>query len=155
MFFFLDMPGIVVFRRRWSVGSDDLIVPGVFLFTIHLIWWVFYFVLNLIITPYLGWSNRDIDTGSLMMMISRMSQQLRQRDAEWINCALLVIIKPSKSSVKFSSDPLLIDTLCERFCSFIFSDITPILPTKNGRKCTLIHFIIQFSFRQELLLKKW
>lgn len=36
--FFSDMPGIVVFRRRWSVGSDDLIVPGVFLFTIHLIW---------------------------------------------------------------------------------------------------------------------
>ncbi|CAO1396104.1 unnamed protein product [Diamesa serratosioi] len=32
------MPGIVVFRRRWSVGSDDLVVPGLFLFTIHLIW---------------------------------------------------------------------------------------------------------------------
>ncbi|XP_044260165.1 diacylglycerol lipase-alpha isoform X2 [Tribolium madens] len=34
------MPGIVVFRRRWSVGSDDLVVPGVFLFTVHLIWTV-------------------------------------------------------------------------------------------------------------------
>uniref|UniRef100_A0A6B2EG71 Diacylglycerol lipase-alpha n=1 Tax=Phlebotomus kandelakii TaxID=1109342 RepID=A0A6B2EG71_9DIPT len=32
------MPGIVVFKRRWSVGSDDLIVPGVFLVTIHAIW---------------------------------------------------------------------------------------------------------------------
>ncbi|XP_070515541.1 diacylglycerol lipase-alpha isoform X1 [Cardiocondyla obscurior] len=32
------MPGIVVFRRRWSVGSDDLVVPGVFLFVVHLIW---------------------------------------------------------------------------------------------------------------------
>ncbi|XP_050498458.1 diacylglycerol lipase-alpha isoform X2 [Diabrotica virgifera virgifera] len=32
------MPGLVVFRRRWSVGSDDLVVPGVFLFTVHLIW---------------------------------------------------------------------------------------------------------------------
>ncbi|XP_049824553.1 diacylglycerol lipase-alpha isoform X3 [Aethina tumida] len=32
------MPGIVVFRRRWSVGSDDLVVPGAFLFTVHLIW---------------------------------------------------------------------------------------------------------------------
>ncbi|XP_053682831.1 uncharacterized protein LOC128733182 [Sabethes cyaneus] len=32
------MPGIVVFRRRWSVGSDDLVVPGLFLFVIHLIW---------------------------------------------------------------------------------------------------------------------
>lgn len=34
------MPGLIVFRRRWSVGSDDLVVPGAFLFTIHLIWWV-------------------------------------------------------------------------------------------------------------------
>ncbi|XP_059617635.1 diacylglycerol lipase-alpha isoform X3 [Phlebotomus argentipes] len=32
------MPGIVVFKRRWSVGSDDLVVPGVFLVTIHAIW---------------------------------------------------------------------------------------------------------------------
>ncbi|XP_076382439.1 inactivation no afterpotential E isoform X3 [Megalopta genalis] len=32
------MPGIVVFRRRWSVGSDDLVVPGAFLFVVHLIW---------------------------------------------------------------------------------------------------------------------
>ncbi|XP_021926065.1 sn1-specific diacylglycerol lipase alpha isoform X2 [Zootermopsis nevadensis] len=32
------MPGIVVFKRRWSVGSDDLVVPGVFLFVLHLIW---------------------------------------------------------------------------------------------------------------------
>ncbi|XP_076247442.1 inactivation no afterpotential E isoform X4 [Calliopsis andreniformis] len=32
------MPGIVVFRRRWSVGSDDLVVPGAFLFLLHLIW---------------------------------------------------------------------------------------------------------------------
>ncbi|XP_054279844.1 diacylglycerol lipase-alpha isoform X2 [Macrosteles quadrilineatus] len=34
------MPGLVVFRRRWSVGSDDLVVPGVFLFVVHLIWLV-------------------------------------------------------------------------------------------------------------------
>ncbi|CAH1129425.1 unnamed protein product [Ceutorhynchus assimilis] len=32
------MPGLIVFRRRWSVGSDDLVVPGAFLFTTHLIW---------------------------------------------------------------------------------------------------------------------
>ncbi|XP_058063472.1 diacylglycerol lipase-alpha [Anopheles bellator] len=32
------MPGIVVFRRRWSVGSDDLVVPGLFLLVIHFIW---------------------------------------------------------------------------------------------------------------------
>ncbi|XP_018908023.2 diacylglycerol lipase-alpha isoform X1 [Bemisia tabaci] len=34
------MPGLVVFRRRWSVGSDDLVVPGVFLFTLHVTWLV-------------------------------------------------------------------------------------------------------------------
>ncbi|XP_050302492.1 diacylglycerol lipase-alpha isoform X2 [Anthonomus grandis grandis] len=32
------MPGLVVFRRRWSVGSDDLVVPGAFLFTTHITW---------------------------------------------------------------------------------------------------------------------
>lgn len=34
------MPGIVVFRRRWSVGSDDLVLPAVFLFLLHTTWWV-------------------------------------------------------------------------------------------------------------------
>lgn len=34
------MPGVIIFRRRWSVGSDDFVVPGLFLFTIHLVWWV-------------------------------------------------------------------------------------------------------------------
>ena len=34
------MPGIVIFQRRWSVGSDDLVVPGLFLFIIHIVWWV-------------------------------------------------------------------------------------------------------------------
>ncbi|XP_018570256.1 sn1-specific diacylglycerol lipase alpha isoform X2 [Anoplophora glabripennis] len=32
------MPGLIVFRRRWSVGSDDLVVPGAFLCTMHTIW---------------------------------------------------------------------------------------------------------------------
>ncbi|XP_039297973.1 diacylglycerol lipase-alpha [Nilaparvata lugens] len=32
------MPGLVAFRRRWSVGSDDLVVPGVLLFLVHFIW---------------------------------------------------------------------------------------------------------------------
>ncbi|CAM9729787.1 unnamed protein product [Lampetra planeri] len=34
------MPGIVVFRRRWSVGSDDLVLPGIFLFLLHAVWLV-------------------------------------------------------------------------------------------------------------------
>ncbi|KAH8397855.1 hypothetical protein KR222_003985 [Zaprionus bogoriensis] len=34
------MPGLVVFRRRWSVGSDDLVVPGAFLLTMHFICFV-------------------------------------------------------------------------------------------------------------------
>uniref|UniRef100_A0A0A9W875 Diacylglycerol lipase-alpha n=1 Tax=Lygus hesperus TaxID=30085 RepID=A0A0A9W875_LYGHE len=34
------MPGLVAFRRRWSVGSDDLVLPAVFLFIVHLSWLV-------------------------------------------------------------------------------------------------------------------
>uniref|UniRef100_UPI00358E918F diacylglycerol lipase-alpha-like isoform X1 n=2 Tax=Myxine glutinosa TaxID=7769 RepID=UPI00358E918F len=34
------MPGIVVFRRRWSVGSDDLVLPAILLFVLHAIWLV-------------------------------------------------------------------------------------------------------------------
>ncbi|XP_030244164.1 sn1-specific diacylglycerol lipase alpha isoform X2 [Drosophila navojoa] len=34
------MPGLVVFRRRWSVGSDDLVVPGAFLLALHFICFV-------------------------------------------------------------------------------------------------------------------
>lgn len=44
LFFPCRMPGVIIFRRRWSVGSDDFVVPGLFLFTIHLIWWVFKFL---------------------------------------------------------------------------------------------------------------
>lgn len=33
------MPGMVMFRRRWSVGSDDLVLPALFLFILHCIWW--------------------------------------------------------------------------------------------------------------------
>ncbi|KAJ8333715.1 hypothetical protein SKAU_G00410340 [Synaphobranchus kaupii] len=32
------MPGMVVFRRRWSVGSDDLVLPALFLFLLHCTW---------------------------------------------------------------------------------------------------------------------
>ncbi|XP_049532144.1 diacylglycerol lipase-alpha [Anopheles darlingi] len=41
------MPGIVVFRRRWSVGSDDLVVPGLFLLVIHFIWLLVLLVVTL------------------------------------------------------------------------------------------------------------
>lgn len=46
-----QMPGLIVFRRRWSVGSDDLVVPGAFLFIVHLIWyvdrmWKYHFMLS-------------------------------------------------------------------------------------------------------------
>lgn len=34
------MPGLVVFRRRWSAGSDDLVVPSSILLIVHLVWWV-------------------------------------------------------------------------------------------------------------------
>ncbi|XP_034235301.1 sn1-specific diacylglycerol lipase alpha isoform X2 [Thrips palmi] len=32
------MPGLVIFRRRWSVGSDDLVVPAAILCVVHLAW---------------------------------------------------------------------------------------------------------------------
>ncbi|XP_052006473.1 diacylglycerol lipase-alpha isoform X1 [Xyrauchen texanus] len=34
------MPGMVLFQRRWSVGSDDLVLPAFFLFILHCIWLV-------------------------------------------------------------------------------------------------------------------
>ncbi|KAL4642141.1 sn1-specific diacylglycerol lipase alpha [Arapaima gigas] len=34
------MPGMVLFRRRWSVGSDDLVLPALFLFLLHSAWLV-------------------------------------------------------------------------------------------------------------------
>ncbi|XP_053278654.1 diacylglycerol lipase-alpha isoform X1 [Pleuronectes platessa] len=34
------MPGMVMFRRRWSVGSDDLVLPALFLFLLHCVWLV-------------------------------------------------------------------------------------------------------------------
>ena len=34
------MPGIVVFGRRWSAGSDDMVVPALSLVFAHAIWWV-------------------------------------------------------------------------------------------------------------------
>ncbi|XP_030232284.1 sn1-specific diacylglycerol lipase alpha isoform X1 [Gadus morhua] len=38
--FMAVMPGMVMFRRRWSVGSDDLVLPALFLFLLHCIWLV-------------------------------------------------------------------------------------------------------------------
>ncbi|XP_015785894.1 sn1-specific diacylglycerol lipase alpha isoform X2 [Tetranychus urticae] len=40
------MPGIIVFKRRWSIGSDDLIVPATVLFIVHTVWLI---VLSLIL----------------------------------------------------------------------------------------------------------
>ncbi|KAJ8249157.1 hypothetical protein GJAV_G00231790 [Gymnothorax javanicus] len=47
------MPGMVVFRRRWSVGSDDLVLPAFFLFLLHCAWLV---ILSMVVfsLPY-GW----------------------------------------------------------------------------------------------------
>nr|XP_022907133.1 sn1-specific diacylglycerol lipase alpha isoform X1 [Onthophagus taurus] len=52
------MPGIVVFNRRWGVGSDDLVVPGVFLFIVHAIWLIILCVL-------LGLTHFDITQDSI------------------------------------------------------------------------------------------
>ncbi|KAM9424672.1 diacylglycerol lipase-beta [Pholidichthys leucotaenia] len=34
------MPGIVVFGRRWGIGSDDFVFPGSFELFIRLLWWI-------------------------------------------------------------------------------------------------------------------
>ena len=37
-FFHQNMPGIVVFRRRWMVASDDLVIPFGITFVLRGIW---------------------------------------------------------------------------------------------------------------------
>ena len=32
------MPGLILYNRRWSVGSDDCIIPAFILSTTHLVW---------------------------------------------------------------------------------------------------------------------
>ncbi|XP_072046452.1 uncharacterized protein [Amphiura filiformis] len=32
------MPGLIAAGRRWSIGSDDLVIPGAILFFVHLTW---------------------------------------------------------------------------------------------------------------------
>ena len=32
------MPGIVLYNRRWSLGSDDILIPAAFLALVHTIW---------------------------------------------------------------------------------------------------------------------
>ena len=34
----LRMPGLILYNRRWSVGSDDCIIPAFILSTTHLVW---------------------------------------------------------------------------------------------------------------------
>ncbi|KAJ8246358.1 hypothetical protein GJAV_G00266850 [Gymnothorax javanicus] len=42
------MPGMVVFGRRWSIASDDLVFPGVAELIIRIIWWIGILVLYMI-----------------------------------------------------------------------------------------------------------
>ncbi|XP_064627221.1 diacylglycerol lipase-alpha-like [Lineus longissimus] len=44
------MPGIVVFKRRWTVGSDDFVVPAVFLLVLHIIWIIVLGVILAVVT---------------------------------------------------------------------------------------------------------
>ncbi|NWU66215.1 DGLB lipase, partial [Pterocles burchelli] len=34
------MPGLVVFGRRWAIGSDDFVLPGAFELSVRLLWWI-------------------------------------------------------------------------------------------------------------------
>ena len=33
------MPGIVLYNRRWALGSDDILLPAVVLAALHITWW--------------------------------------------------------------------------------------------------------------------
>ena len=33
------MPGIVLYNRRWALGSDDILLPAAVLATLHITWW--------------------------------------------------------------------------------------------------------------------
>ncbi|XP_067859617.1 diacylglycerol lipase-beta isoform X2 [Heptranchias perlo] len=41
------MPGLVVFGRRWSLASDDLVFPGAFEVLLRVVWWIGILVLYL------------------------------------------------------------------------------------------------------------
>ncbi|NXX22666.1 DGLB lipase, partial [Podargus strigoides] len=34
------MPGLVMFGRRWAIGSDDFVLPGAFELSVRLVWWI-------------------------------------------------------------------------------------------------------------------
>ncbi|NXG60145.1 DGLB lipase, partial [Hemiprocne comata] len=34
------MPGLVMFGRRWAIGSDDFVLPGAFELFVRLVWWI-------------------------------------------------------------------------------------------------------------------
>ena len=36
------MPGIVLYNRRWALGSDDILLPAVVLALVHVVWWDFW-----------------------------------------------------------------------------------------------------------------
>ncbi|KAF7243033.1 Sn1-specific diacylglycerol lipase beta [Varanus komodoensis] len=42
------MPGMVMFGRRWAIGSDDFVFPGAFELFIRVIWWIGILILYLI-----------------------------------------------------------------------------------------------------------
>ena len=33
------MPGIVLYNRRWALGSDDILLPAAVLAALHITWW--------------------------------------------------------------------------------------------------------------------
>lgn len=71
------MPGIIVFRRRWSVGSDDLFAPASFLVVFHFIWLI---VLSIAVNSSLELTTiRSSDNNSIVhesLRIENVSNQI-------------------------------------------------------------------------------
>ena len=59
------MPGLVMFGRRWSFGSDDLVVPTIVIALLHTAWYV-----------------------ALYAIVETRSSSVRQRSVRYVRCFL-------------------------------------------------------------------
>ncbi|XP_076799701.1 diacylglycerol lipase-alpha-like isoform X2 [Clavelina lepadiformis] len=81
------MPGFVAFKRRWSTGSDDFVLPGAILFIIH-------FVLFLVLTIYTSisselhlWASQDVS--NLKNINANETDIEKAKCAQWIQASCL------------------------------------------------------------------
>ncbi|XP_077289187.1 diacylglycerol lipase-alpha-like [Arctopsyche grandis] len=79
------MPGLVVFGRRWAVGSDDLVVPGAILFTLHFLWCI---ALGVILGLYTPRNDPPCSDLLLNLLIGHMTLIVCSALTEFAMCAV-------------------------------------------------------------------